>query len=221
MPADIRRLEYAHGEPSLGELRRISTPLSCSNEKVIHRKPLLLAGFGKHPWLAMQKIKDVLRLHLLGGVDSCRQLARAVGCGKSAVADCLRRAKVANLSSWTLVAELDEAELSRRLYPAAGVTPSRPTARPLPDWTKVREELARRPPSDARVAVGGVQGIAGTRVVTLPRMGRSRAVLRVLEVSYLCAPRQAARESGRSDQANGMTHHKPRSVLMTSEFEQI
>jgi hypothetical protein len=27
----------------------------------------------------MQKIKDVLRLHLLGGVDSCRQLARAVG----------------------------------------------------------------------------------------------------------------------------------------------
>jgi transposase len=91
----------------------------------------------------MQKIKDVLRLHLLGGVGSCRQLARAVGCGKSAVADCLRRAKVANLSSWTLVAELEEAELSRRLYPAAGVMPSRPAARPLPDWTKVREELAR------------------------------------------------------------------------------
>ena len=34
----------------------------------------------------MQKIKDVLRLHLLGGVSSCRQLARAAGCGKSAVA---------------------------------------------------------------------------------------------------------------------------------------
>jgi hypothetical protein len=28
----------------------------------------------------MQKIKDVLRLHQLGGVGSCRQLARAVGC---------------------------------------------------------------------------------------------------------------------------------------------
>jgi hypothetical protein len=48
----------------------------------------------------MQKIKDVLRMHLLGGVGSCRQLARVVGCGKSAVADCLRRAKVANLSTW-------------------------------------------------------------------------------------------------------------------------
>jgi transposase len=95
------------------------------------------------PRLAMQKIKDVLRLHLLGGVDSCRQLARAVGCGKSAVADCLRRAKVANLSTWLLVAGLDEAELSRRLYPTAVAGPARSSTRPLPDWTKVREELAR------------------------------------------------------------------------------
>ena len=96
------------------------------------------------PRLAMQKIKDVLRMHLVGGVASCRQMARAVGCGKSAVADCLRRAKVANLSSWSLVAELDEEELARRLYPAAnGTRSSRPAARPLPDWAKVREELAR------------------------------------------------------------------------------
>ena len=48
--------------------------------------------------LAMQKIKDVLRLNLLGGIASCRQLARAVGCGKSAVADCLRRAAAAGLA---------------------------------------------------------------------------------------------------------------------------
>jgi hypothetical protein len=79
----------------------------------------------------MQKIKDVLRLHLLGGVSSCRQLARAAGCGKSAVADCLRRARVANLNDWASVAELDEGELSRRLYPAAGAMVSRPSARPL------------------------------------------------------------------------------------------
>src|SRR5882757_5181243 len=76
------------------------------------------------PRLAMQKIKDVLRLHLLGGVGSCRQLARAAGCGKSAVADCLRRARVANLNDWASVAELDEGELLRRLYPAADATAS-------------------------------------------------------------------------------------------------
>jgi transposase len=95
------------------------------------------------PRLAMQKIKDVLRMHLLGGVGSCRQMARAVGCGKSAVADCLRRARLANLTDWASVAALDEVELSRRLYPAALATVSRPSPRPLPDWIKVREELAR------------------------------------------------------------------------------
>ena len=95
------------------------------------------------PRLAMRKIKDVLRLHLVGGVGSRRQLARAVGCGKSAVSDCLRRAAAAGLNAWALIAELDEEELARRLYPAAGVTPARAAARPLPDWAKVREELAR------------------------------------------------------------------------------
>jgi hypothetical protein len=96
------------------------------------------------PRLAMQKIKDVLRLHLIGGVTSCRQLGRAVGCGKSAISDCLRRAKVAGLLDWSQVAELDEMQLARRLYPSAGGASTRTLVRPLPDWTKVREELARR-----------------------------------------------------------------------------
>ena len=38
---------------------------------------------------------------------------------------------------------IDEGELPRRLYPAAGATVSRPSARPLPDWTKVREDRRR------------------------------------------------------------------------------
>ncbi len=60
------------------------------------------------------------------------------------MADCLRRAKVANLSDRAAVVELEEVELSRRLYPAAvDATVSRPSTRPLPDWTRVREELAR------------------------------------------------------------------------------
>ena len=54
--------------------------------------------------LAMQKIKDVLRLHLAGGVTSRRQLARIVGCGKTAVSDCLRRAQVTGLTDWAVVA---------------------------------------------------------------------------------------------------------------------
>jgi transposase len=88
----------------------------------------------------------LLRLHLVGGVSSRRQLARAVGCGKTAVTDCLRRAAVAGLSAWEAIAELDEGELEKRLYPSArdGGAPPRTVQRPLPDWAKVREELARR-----------------------------------------------------------------------------
>ena len=48
----------------------------------------------------MKKIKDVLRLHLVGGITSRRKLARAVGCGKSAVSDCLHRAAAAGLTAW-------------------------------------------------------------------------------------------------------------------------
>ena len=95
--------------------------------------------------LAMQKVKDVLRLYLVGGIESRRQIARAVGCGKSAVSDCLQRARLAGLNAWAQIAELDELELSRRLYRSAGAsTAKRAPTRPLPDWARVREELARR-----------------------------------------------------------------------------
>jgi len=93
----------------------------------------------------MQKIKDLLRLHLAGGVTSRRQLAQIVGCSKTAVSDCLRRAHVAGLSDWPLVAGLDEGELEARLYPSQAnskLKGRRP--RPEPDWSEIRAELVRR-----------------------------------------------------------------------------
>ena len=94
----------------------------------------------------MHKIKDILRLYLLGGVTSCRRIGGAVGCGKTAVAECLRRASAAGLMTWETVAALDEDALEQRLYPAAAAKPvaTGSTTRPLPDWTRIREELARR-----------------------------------------------------------------------------
>lgn len=93
----------------------------------------------------MNKIKELLRLYQVGGIHSRRQLGRAVGCGKTAVSECLRRAEAAGLDRWELVAELDEGELEQRLYPSASTAPlTRSPARPLPDWSRVREELARR-----------------------------------------------------------------------------
>lgn len=96
------------------------------------------------PRLAMIKIKDILRLHLLGGVTSCRQIGRAAGCGKSAVAECLRRAVAAGLSDWAAVEVLDETALEARLYPPPAPARGTVASRPLPDWSRVREELARR-----------------------------------------------------------------------------
>ena len=97
--------------------------------------------------LAMHKIKEILRLHLLGGLTSCRRIGRAVGCGKTAVAECLQRAAAAGLTSWETVAGLAEDALEAHLYPKSSpsklTTPTR-KSRPLPDWARVREELARR-----------------------------------------------------------------------------
>lgn len=96
--------------------------------------------------LSVRKIKDVLRLHLVARLSSRRQLARAVGCSKTAVSDCLRRAAVAGMNAWEAIAELDEIELEKRLYPSArdGGAPPKNVRRPIPDWAQIREELARR-----------------------------------------------------------------------------
>jgi transposase len=91
----------------------------------------------------MHKIKEVLRLYLLGGVTSCRRIGRATGCGKTAVAECLRRAAAAGLRRWDDVAALDEELLEQRLYPGEVKRPEHPV-RPQPDWVRIREELSRR-----------------------------------------------------------------------------
>jgi hypothetical protein len=89
----------------------------------------------------MRKIKEILRLRLLGGISSARRIGLAVGCGKTAVAECLRRAVAPG--SRTVIEALDETVLEQRLYPTnCGVRLLR--QRPLPDWGRIREELARR-----------------------------------------------------------------------------
>ena len=91
----------------------------------------------------MRQIKTILQLYHVGGIESRRQLARAVGAGKTAVADCLRRAQAAGLTAWEAIEPLDEDALERKLYCVReGKASAR--ERPLPDWAKVREELARR-----------------------------------------------------------------------------
>jgi transposase len=90
--------------------------------------------------LPMRKVREVLRLKYACGA-SVRMIARSVGVGHTTVAEYLRRTAVIGIT-WPVPAEIDAAELERRLFAPAGL--NRPAARIMPDWTHVHAELRRR-----------------------------------------------------------------------------
>lgn len=94
--------------------------------------------------LAMRRVKDVLRLHLLGGVKSCRWIGRALGCGRTAVSQCLQRAAAAGLRIWDAVAALDEDALERKLYAAAETTVDGFGIRVAPVESSIRADGSQR-----------------------------------------------------------------------------
>ena len=84
----------------------------------------------------MRKIREILRL--LWCLDfGLRKTARACRVSHSTVSEYQRRAEDAELS-WEEVEQLDSGTLERRLFPLED-SPSRP----LPDWSKIKQELAR------------------------------------------------------------------------------
>src|SRR5271170_2096714 len=90
--------------------------------------------------MSMRKIREVLRLtHELG--LSVREVREATGVGKTAVSEYVRRAKVVGLT-WPIPPEISDAALERWLFTPAGFHEG--STKPLPDWTKVHEELKRR-----------------------------------------------------------------------------
>src|ERR1700687_2967003 len=89
--------------------------------------------------VSMRKIRDALRLtHAMG--MSRRLVGEATGIGKTAVGEYVRRAAVAGLS-WPIPDEIDDAELERRLFPAADTASY--AARTEPDWSHIHAELKR------------------------------------------------------------------------------
>ena len=90
--------------------------------------------------LSVRKIKEVLRLHYEKGL-STRQIAKSLGIGRSTVHDYVCRAEREG-SDWSLVAELDETSLERRLYPpVACVTQEK---RPMPSMEYLYQELKKK-----------------------------------------------------------------------------
>ena len=83
----------------------------------------------------MRPILELLRLDTEQH-RSVRQIAASLGLARSTVADYLRRFRESGLP-WPLPADVDEAVLEARLFPAG---PARQAARPLPDWAAVHKE---------------------------------------------------------------------------------
>lgn len=88
--------------------------------------------------LSMRKTREILRLRLGLGL-SLRDVGRSVCVSSSTVSETVSRAAVAGLG-WPLPAELDDAALEARLYPAE----SEQRNRPLPDFKRMHVELRRK-----------------------------------------------------------------------------
>jgi transposase len=90
------------------------------------------------PRLSMRKTREILRLRLGLGL-SLREVARSCDVSSSTVSDCIGRAAVAGLG-WPLPAELDDAGLEAKLYPADSSNRNKAT----PDFQHVHRELRRK-----------------------------------------------------------------------------
>jgi len=88
----------------------------------------------------MRKIREVLRLDAAGLTD--RAIAASVGCSRSTIQECLRRARTAGIS-WPLPDALDEGALEARLYPKAPAKAGTEAA-PEPDYAEIARELTRK-----------------------------------------------------------------------------
>jgi transposase len=96
--------------------------------------------------LSMRKIREVLRLRWQCKLSQ-RQIAQSCRVGQATVGDYLRRASEAGLN-WPLPAELTDAELEDKLFPATPLNRAlaevvRPE-RPLPDWAEIHRELRKK-----------------------------------------------------------------------------
>lgn len=91
--------------------------------------------------VSMRKTREVLRLHFELHLGQ-RQIARSACLSQSTVHDYLERFAAAGLS-WPLPPEMTEAELEAALFPQAAKPTEVTTARPLPDFSHLHDELQR------------------------------------------------------------------------------
>jgi transposase len=90
--------------------------------------------------LTVRKIREIIRLKEEVGLSN-RAIARACKISNSTVGDYLRRIQEAGLH-WPLAEEINEEELTHKLFPEDKVAVE--PVRPLPDWEEIRKELSKK-----------------------------------------------------------------------------
>jgi integrase len=192
-------LKSAHGEPSSGEPPRVSLRLSCSNEKVIHRKPLLLARLGKHPYGTGQAL--IRR----GKTD-------AEGQGRLAY---LSRETVKWLKVWLEHAQITQGAVFRRLIGKAQIGGSlnpgsiAPIFKRVAQWLGMPERFVNRV-SGHSTRVGATQDLTALDIdlAAITQAGGWKSTRMPLQYAEkINAARsgmaRAARESGRDSEQIG------------------
>jgi transposase len=93
--------------------------------------------------LNMRQINEILRLRHQCQL-SVRDIARSCGLPTSTVGDYLKRAEAVNLG-WPLPEGLSQKQLQDQLLGCSlPKTPTPDSSKPLPDWARLRQELARK-----------------------------------------------------------------------------
>ena len=90
----------------------------------------------------MRYVKDILRLKRQNHL-SVREIAGSCGLPASTVGDYLQRTQAAGLA-WPLPEEITDTELRERLLKPANTSQQSSSAKPLPDWPVVHEQLRRK-----------------------------------------------------------------------------
>ena len=100
----------------------------------------------------MKQIRETLRLRFELGVTSTRKIAKAIGAGKSAVANYLREASRLGVISFDQVSALSEAELeqlfspckiNRNQFGAISTEESLRLQKTLPDFRQIHDEMRK------------------------------------------------------------------------------
>lgn len=90
--------------------------------------------------LSMEKVGQILRLYYRNGMRGSRLIAEAARCSKTAVNECLGRARAAGITDWSQIEADDERALELRLG-LVGQTIGE--LKRLPDWAAIDGELRR------------------------------------------------------------------------------